>query len=136
MKILAIDYGSKRVGLAIGDTDTGLALPHKVLEAASAQELYSSLEQVVAEEEIERVVVGKPITLAGRESEQTKISLNFADSLAKYLRVPVELFDERLPSRQADAVTFGAGVPTRGRDELAAMFLLQDYLDKQKSNNF
>ncbi|KKT13419.1 MAG: hypothetical protein UV92_C0015G0007 [Parcubacteria group bacterium GW2011_GWA1_43_27] len=104
MKILAIDYGSKRVGLAIGDTDTGLALPHKVLEAASAQELYSSLEQVVAEEEIERVVVGKPITLAGRESEQTKISLNFADSLAKYL--------------------------------LAAMFLLQDYLDKQKSNNF
>ncbi|KKT27911.1 MAG: hypothetical protein UW12_C0013G0023 [Parcubacteria group bacterium GW2011_GWF1_43_9] len=99
-------------------------------------ELVNRLKEIIIEEEIDIIIVGEPVTLAGYASEQTQKSREFAQLLEKYLTVPVKLFDERLTSRRADAATLGATMPTRNRDELAAMFLLQDYLDKQKSNNF
>ncbi|HAO81294.1 MAG: hypothetical protein UV57_C0021G0025 [Parcubacteria group bacterium GW2011_GWD2_43_10] len=136
MKVLAIDYGAKRVGLAIGDSETNLALPHGVLADMNDDELVNRLKEIIIEEEIDIIIVGEPVTLAGYASEQTQKSREFAQLLEKYLTVPVKLFDERLTSRRADAATLGATMPTRNRDELAAMFLLQDYLDKQKSNNF
>lgn len=134
MKVLAIDYGQKRVGLALGDTETKLALPFGTLEKNSQQEIVEHLKQLVSEEEIAMIVVGEPITLAGGESEQTKVSRQFAEILKRELVVEVILMDERLTSRQADAVALGAGAPTRNRDELAAMFLLQDYLDRNQSS--
>ncbi len=135
MKILALDHGVKRVGLAIGDTETKLALPRGVLEGLTETELMARLGEIVAEEEIEKIVVGEPLSLTGKESAQTIISQQFAGSLAKGLTVPVELFDERLTSRRAEAATFGAGAPVRHIDELAAMFLLQDYLERQATNH-
>lgn len=133
MKVLAIDYGSKRIGLALGDTDTALALPHGVLERTTDQVLLDQLQLIVAEEEITTVLVGEPVTFSGEKSLQTKACREFADLLEKNLKVKVVLVDERLTSRRADAVTIGAGAPTRARDELAAMFLLQDYLERQQS---
>ena len=132
MKILAIDYGAKRVGLAIGDTEVNLALPHGVLELGSVEEVAQKIQDIVDEEEIEQVIVGEPITLAGGTSQQTGVSRAFAKLLTSRLAVPVTLMDERLTSQRADAVTFGVRAPTRSRDELAAMFLLQDYLERAR----
>lgn len=134
MKVLAIDYGTRRVGLAIGDTEVNLALPHGVIERTSDAELLTRLREIVAEEEIDLVIVGEPVTLSGTSSAQTKTSRAFADLLSAGLAVKVTLMDERLTSQRADAVTLGAAAPTRSRDELAAMFLLQDYLERQANN--
>lgn len=129
MKILAIDYGAKRVGLALGDTETKLALPKGVLEGLTDAELISQLSEIVAEEEIEKIIVGEPLNLSGKTTEQTIVSQKFAANLTKELSIPVELFDERLTTRRAEAAIYGAGAPVRSKDELAAMFLLQDYLE-------
>lgn len=135
MKVLAIDYGIKRVGLALGDSDINLALPFGVLSEMNIDDLIKRLKEIIIEEEIELIVVGEPISLTGKVSDQTKTTREFADKLKKELVIPIKLFDERLTSRRADAATLGAAIPTRNRDELAAMFLLQDYLDQQNIEN-
>lgn len=129
MKILAIDYGEKRVGLALGDTDLNLALPHGVLNQKSDEVLVEQLLQIVDEEGVDTVVVGDPLAATGGKTEQTNTSRAFAALLRTRLKVPVELFDERFTSQRADAAP--RELKTRSRDEMAAMFLLQDYLDRQ-----
>ncbi len=129
MKILSIDYGERRVGLAVGDTETKLALPYGTLERLSDETLIVQLEQIVAEEGIERIVVGEPLGTDGRSTAQTESAREFALGLKAQVAVPVELFDERFTSQRADAAG-GSGGKVRGRDELAAMFLLQDYLER------
>ena len=82
--------------------------------------------ELVAREEAERVVVGLPITLAGEEGEQAKLSRAFADQLTELLDVPVETYDERLTTRMADqSARSGARAD---RDSLAAAHLLESYL--------
>ncbi|MFZ5391125.1 MAG: Holliday junction resolvase RuvX [Patescibacteria group bacterium] len=132
MKILAIDYGSKRVGLAIGDTEIGLAFPRGVLKDLSDDEILQVIVGLVKEEGLSRVVVGEPISLSGQVSEQTKDCQRFANLLSGILSVPVSLQDERLTSRQADTA-INQGSP-KERDELAAVFLLQSWLDKTPQN--
>lgn len=136
MKILAIDFGEKRIGLALGDTETNLALPYGVLINLSEIDLVNKLKEIILEEEIKLVIIGEPISLTGNVSEQTKKSHRFADKLKKFLTVEVLLFDERLTSRQADNVITNAVLPTHNRDELAAMFLLQDYLERQNLKSY
>lgn len=131
MKILAIDYGSKRVGLALGDNETKLALPFGVIEREDDDKLVAKILELIEAEEIDRLIIGEPITLAGQISEQTKINKKFVDIISKKVLVPVELVDERLTSSRADAAILGTAAPTRSRDELAAMFFLQDYLDRE-----
>ncbi|MBU1038781.1 Holliday junction resolvase RuvX [Patescibacteria group bacterium] len=130
MKILAIDYGSKRVGLAIGDTEIGLAFPRGVLKDLSDNEILTAITSLITEEGVSRVVVGEPVSLSGQISEQTKDCQRFAKLLTDSLSVPVSLQDERLTSRQADTA-INQGSP-KERDELAAVFLLQTWLDKTK----
>lgn len=132
MKVLAIDYGGKRVGLALGDTETLLALPYGVIERVADEALATKLSQIVLEEDIGTVVVGEPLSTGGQSSEQTQVSQAFAKLLQRELKVPVVLFDERFTSQRADAA-MSPGVKTRSRDELAAMFLLQDYLERQSA---
>lgn len=130
MKVLAIDYGEKRVGLALGDTALKLALPYGVLERASDEQLVEQLRQVVVEEDIGTLIVGEPLSTSGSASAQTASSREFSVLLRQELTIPVVLFDERFTSQRADAAAASGG-KVRTRDELAAMFLLQDYLDSQ-----
>jgi len=78
MNVLAIDYGERRVGLALGNTETKLALPYGVLERASDELLVEQLRQVVVEEDVETLVVGEPLSLSGSASAQTESSRAFA----------------------------------------------------------
>jgi len=127
MKVLALDYGTKRTGLALGDTEAGLAFPRGVISGLGDQELINRLIDIIKREGVEQVVVGEPTGLSGQDSSQTLSSRTFSDKLGQTLSVPVVLYDERLTSRQADlAQNQGSRYE---RDELAALFLLQSYLD-------
>ncbi len=130
MIVLAIDYGERRVGLAIGNTEIKLALPYGVLERDSDELLVEQLRQVIVEEDVGTLVVGEPLSASGSASAQTMSSREFAVLLRQEFTLPVVLFDERFTSQRADAAA-AMGGKVRGRDELAAMFLLQDYLDSQ-----
>ena len=122
-RILALDHGSARCGCAISDPSGTLATPLGVVERPDSKAGLAALERLVGEREVERVVVGLPITLAGEEGEQADSARAFAGRLERRLNVPVELHDERLTTRLAER-TGGAGE----EDSRAAAHLLESYL--------
>ncbi len=121
MNILVVDFGSKNIGLAWCDTAIGAPLPFGV--ASSINEVI----QIVEDERIDKIVVGLPIGLDGKENKNTERVRKFANELQKATDVSVDLFDERFSSQVADKMKGLAG-----RDEKAAMIILDDYLVKNK----
>ncbi len=121
MRVLALDYGSARCGCAISDPSGTLARPLAVIEPPEPK----IVAEIVAEHEVERVVVGLPVTMSGEEGEQAASSRAFAADLERVLDVPVETYDERLTTKMAQQ-SARAGA-TAAEDSLAAAHLLESY---------
>lgn len=139
MNVLAIDHGSKRVGLAIGSTDAGVAAPLSLLEHRGDDALIEDIKAVVLGEAVDQVVVGLPISQTGASTPQTEIARAFAAKLEEALDVPVLMEDERLSSREIEAHMEAMGgqkawkASGLDRDSAAAALFLQSYLDKLKT---
>jgi putative holliday junction resolvase len=126
MRILALDYGNARIGCAISDPSETLARPLAVLEPPDPR----GVAELVTEHEVERVVVGMPVHLDGREGAQAEATRRFSEQLEELLDVPVEAYDERLTTRMAEASRRGgARAP---EDALAAAHLLEGYLARRR----
>ncbi|HZA59480.1 MAG TPA: Holliday junction resolvase RuvX [Solirubrobacterales bacterium] len=121
MRVLAIDYGTARCGVAVSDPSGTLARP---LESVPPEP--TAIVRLVGEQEAERVVVGLPVSLSGEEGEQARLSRAFAAELGDLLDVPVETYDERLTTKMA-AETARRGARA-DEDSLAAAHLLESYL--------
>lgn len=121
MKVLALDYGSARTGVAVSDPTGTLARPLGTVESAATEDGLGRLAELVRAEEAERVVVGLPLTLRGERGAQAQETQRFIESLSRALDVPVESFDERFTTRLA-----GAGGDDDAR---AAAHLLTSYLE-------
>ena len=122
MRILALDHGTARIGCAISDPSGTLATPLPTIEPPEPR----SVAELVANYEVERVVVGLPLHLSGEEGAQVELVRTFCGELEAVLEVPVETYDERLTTRMAEASRReGATAPP---DSLAAAHLLQAYL--------
>lgn len=117
MKIVALDYGSARTGVAASDPTGTVARPVTIVERAGTDAGFAKLLAVIAAEEPELVVVGMPLTLRGDHGEQARVTQSFVDRLAAATDVPVETYDERFTSVLAD-----------GDDARAAAHLLAGYL--------
>jgi putative Holliday junction resolvase len=123
MRVLALDYGSARCGCAVSDPTGTLATPLAPLQGPATRRGLRSLRGLVAELGAQRVIVGLPLSLSGRDSAQTAEARAFAATLARILAVPVELYDERFTTRLAER--------TGGRaseDSRAAAHLLEGWL--------
>jgi putative Holliday junction resolvase len=119
---LGIDWGGKRVGLALGDSETKMAMPFKTV--ANAREVA----EVVREETVDVLILGKPIKMRGEAEGLDQGFVNFLEELKRLLpEMTIELVDERLSSKAADALP--GGDMKASRDEIAAMLILQEYLD-------
>jgi putative Holliday junction resolvase len=121
--VLALDYGSARTGVAISDPSGTIATPVGVVERASTSDGLARLEAIVREHDVERVVVGLPLTPRGEVGEQARETLAFAEALGELLSVPVEFYDERFTTTLAAGAGGAAEVDAR-----AAAFLLESYL--------
>lgn len=134
MRLLGIDYGLKRVGLAVADDDTGLAFPRPAIERTSGDALVAEIGRIVAEEQVAALVLGLPLALDGQDTDMTRQVRNLAKKLKAKLGLPVHLVDERLTSTEAQARLREAGVSSRnmkGRlDSGAAALILQAYLER------
>jgi putative holliday junction resolvase len=126
MRILALDYGSARIGCAISDPSETLARPLAVLEPPDQH----GVAELVAAHEVELVVVGMPLHLDGSEGEQAKATRRFSDELERLLDVPVEAYDERLTTRMAEASRRGGAQAPE--DSLAAAHLLEGFLETRR----
>jgi putative Holliday junction resolvase len=123
MRVLALDYGKARCGCAVSDPTGVLATPLEEVAQPGSRRGLARLRALVEELGAERVVVGLPLTLAGRDSDQTVETRGFAARLADRLPVQVELYDERLTTRLAERTGGRAGVDSR-----AAAHLLESWL--------
>ncbi len=101
MKVLALDYGPARTGVAVSDPTGTVARPLEIVERAGTDAGLARLEQLVRDEEVERVVVGLPLTLRGEVGEQARATEVFLELLRTRLDVPVETYDERFTTKLA-----------------------------------
>jgi putative Holliday junction resolvase len=125
MRVLALDHGTARIGCAMSDPSGTLATPLPVIEPPEPR----SVGDLVAEHEVEVVVVGLPLHLSGEEGSQAALARSFAAELEAILDVQVEVYDERLTTRMADA-SKRAGA-SAAPDSLAAAHLLEAYLESR-----
>jgi putative Holliday junction resolvase len=126
VRVLALDYGSARCGAAVSDPSQTLATPLVAVPSPDTRRGRARLRALVDEVGAELIVVGLPLSLSGRDSEQTERARTFAASLARAVAVPVELYDERFTTRMA-ARTGGRA----DEDSRAAAHLLEGWLAHQ-----
>lgn len=128
MRVLALDHGSARCGCAVSDPSGTLATPLDAVERPDTRKGLARIAALADDLDAERVVVGLPLTLAGEEGAQAAEAREFVEKLQRRVRVPVDLYDERLTTRMAEA-TGGKADP----DSVAAAHLLESYLTAQKA---
>lgn len=139
MRILGLDIGEKRIGVAVSDPRASVATPLVVLDSAAAQRDGTDLSRVVDDYEIELVVVGLPLSLDGTEGPQARRTRTIAEKMARFLRVPIAYQDERLTSSEAKRRMRESGASEREMrgsvDMVAAAVLLQAYLDQMTAES-
>jgi putative Holliday junction resolvase len=129
-KILAIDYGEKRVGLATAISELKVALPFGIIENNGIKKLIADIREVCRKEEITQIIVGFPMGLGGTKTKQTEKTEKFIANLKQNIEIPVEIQNEVFTSRQAHGIFKDAGVKKKRIDESAATLILEDYLQK------
>jgi putative Holliday junction resolvase len=135
-RILSIDYGKKRTGLAVTDP---LQLIAGGLATVSTSELFEYLKQYVSREEVERIVIGEPLQPNGQPSENLSRVQQFVNRWRRAVpHIPIEYYDERFTSVLAHQVMIDAGLHKKARqdkalvDEISATIILQDYMRSKK----
>jgi putative Holliday junction resolvase len=123
VKVLALDYGAARTGVAVSDATGTIARPLEVVERAATPDGLARLHEIVREQEAEVVVVGLPLTLRGERGSQAAETEEFVAALRDVLEVPVETYDERFTTSIASAAPGSAP-----EDARAAAHLLESYL--------
>jgi putative holliday junction resolvase len=129
VRILALDYGSARTGVAVSDATGIIARPLGVVESAGTPAGLARLREIVREHAAERIVVGLPLTLRGERGKQAEETCEFVRVLREALGIPVETYDERFTT--AVAARDAGDAP---EDARAAAHLLASYLDRQRSS--
>ena len=125
-KILGIDYGEKRIGLAISDESQTFARELLIL---SPKEFWLKLPEIIKENEVIKLVLGWPLNMSGEMTQKTKEVESFKFELENKTKLTVEIIDERLTSAFAQNITGSK----KDLDSLAAQILLQNYLDKKQN---
>jgi len=155
VRILAVDLGRKRIGLAISDERGAIAFPAGMIESRGRKKDLAALRALIAEKEIGGAVIGLPLHMDGRRGDEAEAALAFARALAASTGIPVDTLDERWTSLEAERILGGADAPGRssprspgrGRkrraeqqrnrgvvDEMAASILLRTYLEQRASS--
>ncbi|WP_376789300.1 Holliday junction resolvase RuvX [Thermoflexus sp.] len=133
-RVMALDLGEKRIGVALSDPTRTIARPLVVLPRTSRRAVVEALRRLIAAHEVEAIVIGLPRSLSGAEGPQAQWVRREAEALARQLPVPVVWWDERLST--VTAATYRALRGARRRDPLdaeAAAVILQDYLEAQRA---
>lgn len=130
-RVLALDPGERRVGLALSDP-LGITAQGLPTFDRRRGDLMAHLRALLADHDVERIVVGHPLSLGGRETEASRLATELAAELRAALGLPVELWDERLSSVEALRTLRGARAEKGAVDRVAAVLILQGWLDAHR----
>ena len=138
MRVLGLDPGERRIGVAVADATGTIASPHSVIDQRHA-DVPESLRRIIDEYEVELIVVGLPVQLSGQEGSSAKAARAFAATVSDATGLPVALQDERFTTVTAEEALLEGGVRRRQRrevrDKVAAAVMLQGYLDSRRNDN-
>lgn len=136
MRVLALDFGERRIGVALSDPTRMLASPLTTLTSGRGGSIVGEVLRLAAENDVGEIVVGMPVSLSGRRGPQANRVIRFADALRRATDIPVLSADERYSTVQAERSLRESGVkPTKARsrvDAAAAAVILQSYLDSKR----
>ena len=134
-RILGMDFGEKRVGLAISDALGLTSQPLRLIERQNDEQLLDEIKDIILDRDVHHLVVGNPIGLSSQDTARAKRTRKFMKFLRNNLEIPVEKWDERLSTTQADRILNETETkPSRKmkkRDVIAAQLILQAFLDHQ-----
>ena len=134
-RIMGIDYGQNRIGIAISDELQLFATPYQTLTNLNKEAIFTQLRQIIEKEQISKIVVGLPYFLDGTPSKQTERILKFIKEIQTCFSLPVETFDERYSSVEANKILIKKGISIRKSkekiDQIAASIILQNYLNRE-----
>lgn len=137
MRILCLDPGGKRVGLAVSDETELIATPLTTVQVQSRRLLIDEIVRIAHKEEVGKIVMGLPLHLNGREGAEAERARVLAKEIGDKLQLPVDFMDERLTSVEAERILIDLGVKAKKRkaqlDLTAAAIILQTYLDAARS---
>ena len=135
-RLLGIDPGKKRIGLAISDEDKLVSTPLKTILKKKFFDLIKEIKEIIEENNIKGIVVGNPLNMDGSKGSSSQSSNDFARNLSNNISIPVTMWDERLSSEGAFKLSGNIGVNTSKKieklDQNAASFILQGALDYLK----
>ncbi len=130
---MGLDYGTRRIGVALSDPLHITARGHTVLDAGDP-EVIARIAEIAREQDVESIVVGLPVSLSGREGPSAGAARDIAEQVAAATGLPVEMSDERFTTKTAEAALLEGNVRRRDRrklvDQVAAAVMLQHYLDR------
>jgi putative Holliday junction resolvase len=137
-RILALDLGARRIGLAVSDPLRLTAQGLETLQRKNKRADLEHLAQLVQKYDVVEIVLGLPLHMSGGETAQSRRSVEFAEELREKLRLPVHLWDERLTSAQANRLLRESEISIRRRgqavDRMAATLILQSFLEARRAN--
>ena len=135
MKVLGLDVGRKRIGVALGDTDNHVAVGLPTL--SNNKEILDKLKLIILEKDIQKLIIGYPKTMSGQNGEQVDYTQRWTDQAVKVLKISVEYVDERLSSKMArdSLAMLGKDLAKEDIDQAAAVLILQSWLDRSKNTD-
>ena len=141
MRIMALDYGAKTVGVALSDELLLTAQPKETITRDRESKLRRTLvriEELVTEYDVGQIIVGLPLNMDGSEGERAERARAFGDQVSRRTALPVVMYDERLTTVEADEMLRRMEIPPEHRkqyiDQIAASVILQDYMENQNSS--
>jgi putative Holliday junction resolvase len=140
VRVLGLDLGSKRIGVAVSDSSETIASPVTVIRrSARLRDDHANIRRIADDEEAELIVVGLPITMAGEIGPAARAVTEESEAIAAATGRPIELFDERMTTVTADRVLKEASLSATARrqfvDKVAAAVMLQTWLDRRRSRS-
>ena len=135
--ILSLDYGEKRIGIAISNNECSIAFPSEVLERNKTNKDFLYIKDFIEKNDIQAVLIGIPYNMDGSEGEQCKIVKNFSKKLLEFINISIIYWDERLSTLAQEKILINKDVSRKKRkkiiDKLAAAYFLQSFLDFLKN---
>ncbi len=133
---MGIDYGDKRIGVALTDALCIISSPYEVFQNQSMQQSINHIDKLIKEFDVDEVALGLPLNMDGTEGERAKLHREFGEALANFSGVKVFYVDERLTSAEAEELLIASGVRREKRkeliDKISAQIILQTYLNQTK----
>ncbi len=135
MRILGLDYGTVRVGVAMSDPDAIIAQPRGFIKAEPQKNFLSEIEKMCAEMEVGKIVIGLPLHMSGEEGESAVAARKLGAAIQGKINIPIVFIDERLSTVSAEKALMEANVKGKKKkekvDSVAAAIILQNYLDRE-----